>query len=584
MYRIVCFLFENYMECSQFILSENTMDFIVARDETQNPITEPTCIQIINEQYAVWYYDRSTLPPLSIERYSYSAIPKLFTIMDSTSLEVSGIIAMQNQPALSLKGQGILIGIADTGIDYTNDLFKNPDNTSRIFSIWDQGAENGGNSSENNQGQNNIEESQEFLYGRIYEKAQINAALASENPYEIVPQRDEIGHGTFLASIAAGNEDTANDFVGAAPQSELVVVKLKQAKTYLREFFFASKDAPMYQENDIMAAVAYLQSVAERENRPLVILIGLGSNQGSHVGMGPLSVYLNDIGAFRGRAVAIAAGNQGNARHHFFGHAGSVLTPTTVEINVEEDIEGFCMELWSYAPELVRVVVQSPTGQQTQGTFPIVQNTQTTNFVFENTRLTIDYRIAGRESGDLLIFFRFSNPVKGIWTLLVYPENAITGNFHIWLPIRSFNEPDVTFISPNPDTTITTPSTSFTPITTGGYNALTGAIYLESGRGFDGKGRIKPDFCAPCVEVSGAGLRNNYVTLTGTSVAAAITAGASALVLEWGILRENSPSMNSVEVKNFLIRGCERENNVSYPNTEWGYGKLDVYRAFEVLR
>ena len=293
------------MEYSQFILSNDTMDFIVARDEMENPIMEPICIQNINEQYAVWYYDRNTIPPLSIERYSYGSIPKLFSIMDSTSLETSGIIAMQNQPALSLKGQGILVGIVDTGIDYTNDLFKNSDNTSRIFSIWDQTAET-------------VSENERFLYGRIYENAQINDALASDNPYEIVPQRDEVGHGTFLASLVAGNEDLANDFVGAAPNAELVVVKLKPAKQYLRDFFFApSEPSAIYQENDIMAAVAYLESVAERENRQLVILIGLGSNQGSHVGTGPLSVYLNDIGALRGRAVVIAAGNEANARHHF---------------------------------------------------------------------------------------------------------------------------------------------------------------------------------------------------------------------------------------------------------------------------
>ena len=562
------------MECSKFILSNDTMDFIVAKDEMENPILEPICIQNINEQYAVWYYDRSMLPPLSIEQYSYASIPKLFSIMDSTSLEASGIIAMQNQPALSLKGRGVLIGIVDTGIDYTNDLFKNSDNTSRIFSIWDQNAESILETLDN----------EIVSYGRVYENAEINDALVAENPYDVVPQRDEVGHGTFLASLVAGNEDLANDFVGAAPSAELVVVKLKPAKQYLRDFFFAPKDEPIYQENDIMMGVSYLERVAQQENRPIVILIGLGSNQGSHVGTGPLSVYLNDIGALRGRAVVIAAGNEANARHHFFGQAISVLTPVTAEINVEENIQGFCMELWSYAPELVRVVVKSPTGQQTQGTFPISQDTQTTNFVFENTRLTINYRIAGRENGDLLVFFRFSNPIKGIWSVLVYPENAITGQFHIWLPIRSLNEADVTFISPNPDTTITTPSTSFTPITTGGYNALTGAIYLQSGRGFDGRGRIKPDFCAPCVEVTGAGLRNNYVTFTGTSVAAAITAGASVLVLEWGILRGNSPFMNSVEVKNFLIRGCRRENNVIYPNTEWGYGKLDLYNSFEKLR
>ena len=55
-------------------------------------------------------------------------------------------------------------------------------------------------------------------------------------------------------------------------------------------------------------------------------------------------------------------------------------------------------------------------------------------------------------------------------------------------------------------------------------------------------------------------------------------------MLEWGLLRGNAPTMNSVEVKNLLIRGAQREINREYPNTEWGYGRLDVYRAFQVLR
>ena len=81
-----------------------------------------------------------------------------------------------------------------------------------------------------------------------------------------------------------------------------------------------------------------------------------------------------------------------------------------------------------------------------------------------------------------------------------------------------------------------------------------------------------------------AGLRVNYVTQTGSSVAAAITAGAAALCLEWGILDGYAPTMNSVEVKNLMIRGCNREQNQVYPNTEWGYGRLDLYRSFEILR
>ena len=569
------------MDCGMFIQSEETLDFIVARDEIENPQREPVCIQPINELYSIWYYDGNQLPPLFVERYSYSSIPKIFWLMDSTSLEVSGILALQNQPALALRGEGVLIGIVDTGIDYTNPLFQNPDGSTRIVSIWDQSQPTLPQEEENVL---NTGFSQQFLYGRIYEREEINTALASENPREIVPVTDENGHGTFLASVAAGSEDAANDFIGAAPDSELVIVKLKEAKQNIRDFFYLPSEEPLFQENDIMAGIAYLDAVANRENKPLVILLGLGSNQGSHTGTGPLATYVDTVGAFRERAIVLASGNEANTQHHFFDRAISTLTPVTVEINVEEGIDGFCMELWTFAPEQVRVVVQSPTGQQSQGGFPISSETQSTNFVFENTLLTVNYRVAGRESGDLLVFFRFSRPIEGIWRILVYPQNAITGEFHMWLPIQPQVGNNVTFIRPNPDTTITTPSSARVPITVGGYDGLTNAIYLASGRGFDALGRVKPEFCAPSVEVAGAGLRNNYVTYTGTSAAAAITAGAAAQVLEWGILRGNAPTMNSVEVKNLLIRGCKREQNISYPNPEWGYGRLTAYNAFEVLR
>ncbi len=559
------------MPCSETILSNNTYDFIVARDEEFTPLIEPVCIQPINEEYAIWYYDRNTVPPLSISRYSYTSIPKIFSLMDSTSLDVSGILAIQNQPTLSLKGEGILIGIIDTGIDYANPLFQDGAGSTRIVSIWDQTTV-----------QTEVPEG--FQYGVEYTRKQINEALQSETPREIVPETDTNGHGTYMASIAAGSADPANDFIGAAPLSELVIVKLKEAKQNLREFFYLSKTEALYQENDIMAGVAYLEAVARREGKPIVILLGVGSNQGSHTGAGPLSILLDDIGAQIGRVVVIPAGNQAASQHHFYGEATSLLNPVSVEINVEEGFAGFCMELWTYAPELVRVVVQSPTGQRSQGGFPVSEETQTTNFVFENTVLTLDYRIAGKESGDLVIFFRFTRPTEGIWTVFVYPENAITGAFHMWLPIQPLVGNDIRFIQPNPDTTITTPGMTELAITVGGYNGLTGARYLQSGRGFSGTGQVKPEFCAPAVDVSGADLRRNYVEQTGTSAAAAISAGAAALVLEWGLLRGNAPTMNSVEVKNLLIRGCEREENRIYPNTEWGYGRLNVYRAFQVLR
>lgn len=562
------------MSCSEIIQSNDVYDFIVSSDERNSPLVEPVCVQSINRQYDILYYDRSNVPPLSIQRYSYTSIPKLFSLMDSTSLDVSGILAIQNQPALALKGEGVLIGIVDTGIDYTNSLFQDESGNTRIRAIWDQSAASSQNAGD----------TFPFLYGKEYTREQINEALGSDAPQTIVPQMDVNGHGTYLASLAAGSADPINDFIGAAPLSELVIVKLKEAKENLREFYYMSNEEPLFQENDIMAGVAYLESVAQKEQKPMVILLGIGSNQGSHTGTGPLSVVLDDIAAHIGRVVVVPAGNQAIAQHHFRGKTNSLMMPSRIEMNVEEGINGFCMELWSYAPELVRVVVQSPTGQRSQGGFPVSEETQTTNFVFENTTLTLDYRIAGKESGDLLVFFRFTRPATGIWTVQVYPVNAITGEFHIWLPIQPLAGRDIRFIEPEPDTTITTPGDTRLGITVGGYDGLTEARFLESGRGFSGTGQVKPEFCAPAVDVAGADLRKGYTRRTGTSAAAAITAGAAAQVLEWGILRGNAPTMNSVEVKNFLIRGCVREANQVYPNTEWGYGRLNVYRAFQVLR
>ena len=559
------------MSCSEIIQSNDVYDFIVSNDERNTPLIEPVCAQSIGSNYAVLYYDRSTVPPLSISRYSYTSIPKLFSLMDRTSLDVSGILSVQNQPGLALKGEGVLVGIVDTGIDYVNPLFRDEAGNTRIVSIWDQTAVPQEDASNQMVATKRLQGA-EFIpeYGLIYTREQINAALQSESPQNIVPETDENRHGTYLASIAAGGVDPANDFSGAAPLSELVIVKLKEAKQNLRDFYYMQGEEPLYQENDIMAGVAYLESVARLEQKPMVLLLGVGSNQGSHTGAGPLSRLLDEVAAQIGRAVVVPAGNQAIAQHHFYGEATSSLSPVTVEVNVESDVNGFCMELWSYAPELVRIEVQSPTGQRSQGGFPVSEETQTTNFIFENTILTLDYRIAGKESGDLLIFFRFTNPAEGIWTVYVYPEIAITGAFHIWLPIQPLTGREVRFIEPDPDTTITTPGNAQLAITVGGYDGLTGVRFLESGRGFSGRGQVKPELCAPME--------------TGTSAAAAITAGTAALVLEWGILKGNAPTMNSVEVRNFLVRGCEREWNRIYPNTEWGYGKLNLYRSFQVLR
>ena len=552
--------------------------FIVAMDEIWELPVEPLYRQRIDERYEIWYYDSDAVPPLSFETYSYESIPKCYGLTNMISLETSGILRLQNQPALSLKGQGIFVAVIDTGIRYQDAAFRNQGGSSRIFAMWDQSAE----------GETNVKQgeplSELVLYGRTYQKSDINLALQSENPLQIVPEQDDNGHGTFLASVAAGSPDIVSDFTGAAPEAELIVVKLRQAEPKLREFFAVPKDTTAFAENDIMAGIAYAQQIAAEQNRPLVVFLGVGTNHGSHTGTSPLCSYMNTIATLRHRAVVNPTGNEGNRRHHFEGTLTSMISPAKVEINVEADMPGLWVELWALAPEQAAVAVQSPTGELEPKSTPVGGVRGDYQFLFEGTRLSIDYRNVGRNRRDLLIYLRFTNIKKGIWTIRVYPQNMVNGTFHAWLPMQQMMPSEVFFLESSPNTTLTSPADALIPMSVGGYNAANGALYFESGRGPNANGQIKPDFIAPAVELTGKGLRDNYVTMSGTSGAAAITAGACAQILEWAVIKQNAIGINSVDIKNLLSRGARREPDNEYPSGRMGYGMLDVYTAFDLLR
>lgn len=117
-----------------------------------------------------------------------------------------------------------------------------------------------------------------------------------------------------------------------------------------------------------------------------------------------------------------------------------------------------------------------------------------------------------------------------------------------------------------------------------GYNAITGGVYIESGRGYSVDGSIKPDYAAPAVNVFTQNQIGQFDTVTGTSAAAAIAAGACALLMEWNISFMNNPIVNSIELRNQIINGTQRIQNQLYPNREEGYGRLDIYQSILNMR
>lgn len=320
---------------------------------------------------------------------------------------------------------------------------------------------------------------------------------------------------------------------------------------------------------------------------PLVILIGLGSNQGGHTGQMPLATELNTITNAFGAAVIVAAGNEGNARHHFAGQLNPALKNESVEINVGRSTvhsKGFTLEIWVNIPQTFSVGITSPSGQTTSRLKPDISGQNRIEFIFENTVAYVDYSLIESTTGDQLIQIRFENPAEGIWKVNVYGDNITTGDFNCYLPITQFVGNDTYFLKPDPNITITNPGMASNVITVSGYNTLNGSFYLNSGRGYSRTGGIKPDFAAPAVNITGPTLAGGFTNDSGTSAAAAITAGATALFLQWASTNGRINVTNTREIKSYLIRGAIRNENEAYPNPLWGYGKLDIYRTFEVLR
>ncbi len=564
----------NLEECRKRILSEEYRDFIVGRLQQSlfdEMFPSMACNINIDNFYESVYVEQELADPIRLERYPYNSIPKCYTLLDTIALEDAGIIQVQNYPTLELQGAGVLIGFVDTGIDYRNPIFQNLDGSSRIVGIWDQTIQTGTPPSG-------------MLYGTEYRQEMIEEALRSETPLSVVPTEDTNSHGTFLASIAAGGASEERPFLGAAPDAQIAVVKLKPAKQYLRDFYLINTDAPCYQENDIMLGVAYLNRLAQQLNLPLVICIALGTNMGSHSAGSPLAGLLDIYANAANRAIVIGGGNEADRRHHFLGNLANKNETQTVEIRVGENNRGFCMEFWSDALNLFEVSVVSPSGEQTYS-FPIrIRLTQSYTFVFEGTTLFVDYKVFVERLDATLVFLRFENPTGGIWKVNVEPIQVENGVFHSWLPVQEFLENDVYFLESNPDYTITEPGSTLSGITVGFYDGDDNSVAIQSGRGYTRSERIKPDFVAPGVDVLGVVPNNRFAVRTGSSIATGIAGGAAALMMEWvvyGSIREN---VDSTQVRNLLILGTERTPGETYPNRVSGYGRLNLYQSFEVIR
>lgn len=562
--------------CNEAVMSENYIDLIVEYTGTIEELAEqyqPTCIQVVDDQFAILHIrTENCMQLISESGFGFkSRFPKPIGPYGKSELSEAGILPFHDHPYVPLRGQNILIGIVDSGIDYQHKVFTYEDNTTKIMSIWDQTIQGA--------------PPQNFVFGTEYTEQQINQALQSPNPLEIVPSVDTDGHGTFLAGTAAGREDAQVDFIGAAPDADIIVVKLKQAKQCMRDYYFLNETTvPVYTSNDLMLGVKYLEQKSRELNRPLSIVVGLGSNETAHDGSSMAEAFLLNVAKRAGNVVTVAAGNEGNTSHHHYTFFDKNEPSKDIEVNVAPGEEGFILNIWANAPDKLSLAITSPTGEYIDKIPVRLQQSQEIKLVLESSLVQVEYQLFEERTGDELIIVRLERPTEGIWTFTLFGDLIVDGRVDAYLPRKDFIKEETVFLAPNPFMTVTFPSTSIGIMTTGAYNGLTGSLYLGSGRGLTRDLELKPDLVAPGVNVVGPIPGNQYGTMTGTSVSAAITAGAAALMLEWGINYGNDADMDTQKVINYLIAGASRTDNRVYPNREWGYGKLNVFGTFEALK
>lgn len=560
--------------CYEAVYSEDYADYIVEYNGDRQVLEEiysNSCLFFIDNRYAILYSKKRSDYMESFGNLAYNIFPKLLAPMDAAGGEAAyntpSILSMingenlDNESVLGLDGKDIVIGIVDTGIDILNEEFLNEYGRTRIKYAWDQSVNS--SSGDGYAG--------EFPFGTYYTEEQLNRFVEEGNSV----LRGEDNHGNYLASIAAGRNN------GIAVNSDLVVVKLKKAKENLKELY-GVRQGEAYSEADIMLAIAYILQCSYRLRKTVSILIGFGTNSGSHTGSAALEAYINNIGILRGVCVSVAGGNEGSAGHHTDGDIED-NEQAVIEINVPEKT-AFTLEIWGKAPGVYAIGMDIAGGEIIDRIPPRFDRSQIIKPIFGGGTIYVDYFLVEGQAGDELILVRFFDTPRGLYRITLTATGTVEKQYRAWLPVSSFVPEGLVFTNPVTWGTVTVPGTAVTPIVSGAYNYSDGSIYVNGSRGYTANSVVKPDLAAPGVNITGAGPYGTKVTGSGSSISAACAVGAAALMQQWSRDRGLSPYINGNQIRQYLIRGADRENSRRYPDRYYGFGTLNLRKTFESLR
>ena len=519
--------------------------------EAAAPLAEEIT-ELLNEYAIVRIREERIRELAALPGVEYIEKPKRLFFEVENGRRVSCIDSVQDS-RFSLFGKGVLIGVIDSGIDYANLDFRKEDGTTRIIALWDQQLE------------------------QVYTKQEINEALEKQEPGErvsIVPSVDSTGHGTAVAGIAAGNgRGSGGRYAGAAPESELIVVKMGRA----RQDGFP-------RTTELMRGIDFVIRKAMELKMPVAVNISFGNTYGSHNGTSLLERFIDDMANIWKNVICIGTGNEAASA----GHAAGVLTEgkeEVIRLAVENRQTGFSIQIWKNYTDEAEIALISPSGIKVG---PFQEQLGPQRFSVEQTEILLYYGEPSPYSTAQEIYVELlpqeAYVGAGVWEIVLTPVRIVSGNYSLWLPSENVLNQGTGFLLPSSQTKLTIPSTAARVISVGAYNSRTFAYADFSGRGGIWQNPdVKPDLAAPGVDVTTVAAGGGYAQFTGTSFAVPFVTGGAALLMEWGIIRGNDPYLYGEKVKAYLQRGARPlPGFTEYPNPQVGYGALCVRASLPV--
>ena len=531
-------------------------------------------------------YAVAVLPEEQVESFLntpgvlYAELPtRVYTTVEFGRAEscVNNRPSANNEPD-NLSGTGVLVGIIDSGIDYTHPDFCNADGTTRIAALWDQSLTVG-------------TPPNGYALGTLFSGEQINEALEEELPErrrELVPSVDLSGHGTHVAGIVAGNgRASGGKYRGVAFESELLVVKLEEIRSGTAEISGTAR---------LMEAVDFCVRFAMEQNRPLALNLSYGTREGAHNGRSLLETYLNMVSKMAKCVICVGTGNDGVGRSHAGGRLAEGEA-VEIELAVEGQEKSLELELWKNYPDEFTVELVAPSGEKTEFRYGVGERVTAFSSAFLYSAWGKTIRLGNAEVEGFwsaptiyqnLSELRISITAEeerlgvGVWRLRLVPEHIVEGTFDIWI-LEGLESSQSGFLVPDSYRTLTIPSTADGVISVGAYDFGTLQLASFSGRGTAREaGRMKPDLVAPGVDIMSCAPGGGYTRRSGTSMATPFVTGGAALLLEWGIVRGNDPFLYGEKLREYLMKGAKRQPGEDYPNPLSGWGRLCVNKSLPV--